>query len=218
MRFPRYAAAARRPMGERMPSVKAPALHRQRADDRPAKSADPLARDAVLAAVEALLMLADEPLPAKKLAAAAGLADAAAAIAQIGRLRQLYDDGESPFTVAEIAGGFRLLTRPAYHPWLLRLRRTGHELRLTAAAMETLAVIAYKQPVMRAEVEAIRGVACGDLIQVLMEKGLVRIAGRHDSLGRPQLFGTTKAFLQHFGMNDLTDLPQVGSLKPPPPR
>jgi segregation and condensation protein B len=95
----------------------------------------------------------------------------------------------------------------------VRLKRTGHELRLTAAAMETLAVIAYKQPVMRAEVESVRGVACAELIRQLMEKGLVRIAGRHDSLGRPQLYGTTKKFLQAFGLNSLKDLPEVDTLK-----
>jgi segregation and condensation protein B len=80
--------------------------------------------------------------------------------------------------------------------------------------METLAVVAYKQPVTRAEVEKVRGVACGELIRQLMEKGLVRTAGRHDSLGRPQLYGTTKKFLQAFGLNTLKDLPDVEALRP----
>src|SRR5207249_11850215 len=109
----------------------------------------------------------------------------------------------------------QLLTRPEYHPWLTRLRRTGHELRLTPAAMETLAVVAYRQPVMRAEVEKVRGVSCGEVIRQLMEKGLVRVAGRPDSLGRPQLYGTTKKFLQAFGLNALADLPEVESLRRP---
>ena len=86
---------------------------------------------------------------------------------------------------------------------------------MTSATMETLTVIAYKQPIMRAEIEKIRGVQCADLIRVLMEKGLVRIAGRHDSLGRPQLYGTTKTFLEAFGLNELSDLPVVASLKNP---
>jgi segregation and condensation protein B len=81
--------------------------------------------------------------------------------------------------------------------------------------METLAVIAYKQPIMRADVEKIRGVACGEIVRHLMEKGLVRIAGRHDSLGRPQLYGTTKQFLQAFGLNTVKDLPEVESLRNP---
>ena len=84
---------------------------------------------------------------------------------------------------------------------------------LNAYIGETLAVIAYKQPVMRAEVEAVRGVACGEMIRHLMEKGLVRIAGRHDSLGRPQLHATTKKFLQSFGLNSLEDLPEVEALR-----
>ncbi|MFO0850590.1 MAG: SMC-Scp complex subunit ScpB [Gemmataceae bacterium] len=168
-----------------------------------------------MARLEAALFVADEPLPAKKLADAAGLADAADARRQVGRLRELLDADGSAFQVAELAGGYQLLTRDVFHPWLLRLRRTGHDLRLTPTALETLAVIAYKQPVTRADVEAVRGVACSEIIRVLMERGLVRVAGRHDSLGRPQVYGTTKKFLQAFGLNALAELPEVDSLKPP---
>ncbi len=160
-------------------------------------------------------MLADEPLPARKLADVAGLADAADARAHIERLQKLYEADGTAFQVEEIAGGYQLLTRPQYHPWLARLKRTGHELRLTSATLETLAVVAYKQPIMRAEVEKVRGVSCGEVIRQLMEKGLVKVAGRHHSLGRPQLYGTTKKFLQAFGLNTLQDLPQVESLRPP---
>jgi segregation and condensation protein B len=173
------------------------------------------ARDGKLARVEAALMLADEPLAARKLADVASLADAAEARTLIVRLQQLYDADGCAFKVEEIAGGYQLLTRPQYHPWLARLKRTGHELRLTSTTLETLAVIAYKQPIMRAEVEKVRGVACGEVIRQLMEKGLVRVAGRHDSLGRPQLYGTTKKFLQAFGLNTLQDLPEVESLRRP---
>ena len=127
----------------------------------------------------------------------------------------LYEADGSAFRVEEIAGGFQLLTRPEYHPWLVRLRQTGHDLRLSPAALETLAVVAYKQPITRAEVEQVRGVQCGDLIRVLMEKGLVRVAGRHDSLGRPQLYATTRQFLQAFGLKSLRDLPGVEALKEP---
>ena len=87
--------------------------------------------------------------------------------------------------------------------------------RIAPTTLETLAVVAYKQPIMRAEVEKVRGVACGDVIRQLMEKGLVRVAGRHDSLGRPQLYATTKKFLQAFGLNALNDLPEVESLRRP---
>ena len=160
-------------------------------------------------------MIADEPLAARRLAEAAGLTDAAEARRLVERLDELLAAEGSTFRVEGIAGGYQLQTRPVYHPWLARLKRTGHELRLTGAAMETLAVIAYKQPVMRAEVDRIRGVASSEIIRQLMEKGLVRIAGRDDSLGRPQLYGTTRRFLQSFGLNSLKDLPEVASLRDP---
>jgi segregation and condensation protein B len=188
---------------------------RSRSEPAEAPSTDPRCRDAGLARVEAALMMADEPLPARRLAEVAGLADAAEARARIDRLRELYDADGAAFQVEEIAGGYQLLTRPQYHPWLARLKRTGHELHLTPAAMETLAVIAYKQPIMRAEVEKVRGVATGEVVRQLMEKGLVRVVGRHDSLGRPQLYGTTKRFLQAFGLNSLKDLPEVAALRKP---
>jgi segregation and condensation protein B len=159
-------------------------------------------------------MLADEPLPARRLADVVGLVDAAEARKLIERLKTIYYLDDSAFQVEEIAGGYQLLSRARYHSWLARLKRTGHELRLTPAALETLAVIAYKQPIMRADVEKVRGVACGELIRHLMEKGLVRVTGRHDSLGRPQLYGTSKKFLQAFGLNTIKDLPEVESLKP----
>jgi segregation and condensation protein B len=122
-------------------------------------------------------------------------------------LRELYDADATAFQVEEIAGGFQLMTRPVYQPWLVRAQRTGHDLRLTPAALETLAVVAYRQPIMRADVEAVRGVGCGELLTHLMEKGMIKIVGRHESLGRPVLYGTTKKFLQVFGLGSLRDLP-----------
>ena len=131
------------------------------------------------------------------------------------RLQALYEEGGSAFQIEEVAGGYQLLTRPEFHPWLARLRRAGNELRLSGPSRETLAIIAYRQPIARADVEAIRGVQCGDVLRQLMEKGLVRIAGRDDSLGRPVLYGTTKKFLQAFGLKSLRDLPEAGELRPP---
>ncbi len=177
-----------------------------------------LAREAALALVEAALLAADDPLTARRLATAAGLADAAEARRLVRKLQTLYDKDGSAFQVEELAGGFQLLTRAEYHPWLVRLRRTGHELRLSAAARETLAIVAYRQPIMRADIEGIRGVQCGEVLRQLMEKGLVRLAGRHESLGRPVLYGTTKKFLQLFGLKSLRDLPLVEQLRPPEQR
>ncbi len=211
----RFGTSHLRPSTQRQGNAVLPLALRARPELTDAVSHNPLARDGKLSRLEATLIISDEPLPARKLAEVAGLADAAEARALIERLQNLYDTDGTAFQVEEIAGGYQLLTRSQYHTWLARLKRTGHELRLTPTALETLAVIAYKQPIMRAEVEKVRGVACGEVVRQLMEKGLVRVAGRHDSLGRPQVYGTTKKFLQAFGLNTLKDLPEVESLRPP---
>jgi segregation and condensation protein B len=160
-------------------------------------------------------MATDDPLTPRRLAAVADLPDAAAARAQVQRLQELYDKDGSAFQVVELAGGYQLLTRPEYHAWLLRVRRLHVDLRLSASARETLAIVAYRQPITRAEVEAIRGVQCSDVLRLLMEKGLLRIAGRDESLGRPVLYGTTRKFLQCFGLKSLRDLPQAKELAAP---
>ena len=173
-------------------------------------SNDPLARDPQTAALEAVLLVADEPLPTRRLAQAAGLPDAAAARRLLKKLQSLYDQNGTAFQIEEIAGGFQLLTRPEYHRWLASLRRGGHDLRLTGPAREILAIVAYRQPIMRAAIESIRGVNCAETLRLLMEKGLIKIAGRDDSLGRPVLYGTTKKFLQVFGLKSIKELPRRG--------
>lgn len=166
-----------------------------------------------MAMLEATLMAADEPLTARKLAQAAGLSDAAETRRLVSELQALYDGEGSAFQVEEVAGGFQLLTRPALYPWLARFRRTGGDLKLTPAARETLAIITYRQPIMRADVEAVRGVQCSDVLRLLMEKNLVRIVGRDKSLGRPVLYGTTRKFLQLYGFRSLRDLPRAEEFK-----
>jgi segregation and condensation protein B len=205
------------PRPDRLPgNHRLPAIYRAWRDGDGSGSAQgDLAREPALAWVEAALLAADEPLLPRKLAAAAGLDDVAEARRLVRKLQALYDQDGSAFQVEELAGGFQIFTRPEFHRWLVRLRRTGQDLRLTGPARETLAIVAYRQPIMRADIEAIRGVHCGEMLRLLMEKGLVRIAGRHESLGRPVLYGTTKKFLQVFGLKSLKDLPQAELLKPP---
>src|SRR5262245_22783066 len=174
-----------------------------------------LGRDTRLARVEAALFAADEPLTPKKLATAAELSDLAEVRRLVQRLKDFYDQDETAFQVEEIAGGWQLCTRPRFHHWLVRLRRTNPDPRLSGAALESLAIIAYRQPITRADVEKIRGVQCGELLRHLMEKGMVRISGRDHSLGRPVLYSTTRKFLQTFGLNNLKDLPEVEQLRPP---
>lgn len=211
LRHPRKATQRQRPCNHRLPSVYRVLCEGAR-EQTPGGE---LAREPALAWVEAALLAADEPLPTRKLAAAAGLSDAAEARRLLRKLQALYEKDGTAFQVEEIAGGFQLLTRPEFHPWLSRLRHTGQELRLSPAARETLAIIAYRQPIMRADIESVRGVQCAEVLRLLMEKGLVRISGRDPSLGRPVLYGTTKKFLHAFGLRGLEDLPMVEQLKRP---
>jgi segregation and condensation protein B len=181
-------------------------------EDQPAPAHE-LARDAETALVEAALFAADEPLPLRRLAQATGLEQPVARDA-LHRLCQLLEREGSAFLVDEIAGGWQLRTGPEYHPWVARLRRGAAEASLTPAARETLAVIAYRQPITRADIEGVRGVGCAEVLRQLMERGLVRLAGRDDSLGRPALYETTRKFLQVFGLRSLADLPPADQARP----
>jgi segregation and condensation protein B len=167
---------------------------------------------AKLARVEAALFLSREPLATRKLAILAKLADGTEARTVVKLLAQRYDDRASAMQVVEIAGGVQLFTRPVVADWVRRLHGESEEVRLSPPAMETLAVVAYRQPVVRAEVEAIRGVQCGEILRVLMERDLLRIVGRSEELGRPFLYGTTKKFLQVFGLRRLEQLPPIDQI------
>jgi segregation and condensation protein B len=174
---------------------------------------DPLARDARLARLEAILFLAREPLTTRKLAQLGGLADGTEARTLIRRLNRLYDGGGSPFRAEEVAGGFQLLSRERFGPWLRRLYPSPVESRLSGPALETLAIVAYRQPVLKAEVDGVRGVDCGEILRQLMDRDLVRMTGRAHDLGRPYLYGTTKRFLRLFGLRSLDDLPRAAELR-----
>ncbi len=192
-----------------------------RALSRPDTGATPTAREqpessqrtAELANLEAVLFVGREPLTSRKIADLAGLANGPEARKLIHRLNGLYDVGGAPVRVEEVAGGHQLLTRPKFGPWLRRLLQRPVETRLSAPAMETLAVVAYRQPVLRTEIESVRGVQCGDILRQLMERDLVRIVGRSDDLGRPLLYGTTKRFLALFGLRHLDELPRAAEFR-----
>lgn len=176
----------------------------------------PNTRDDRLRRLEAVLFLAREPLNSRKLSQHANLADATEARTLIRRLNEMYDRSGRAFRVEEVAGGYQLLTRGKFASWLRRLGHVPAEIRLSAPAQETLAVIAYRQPVLRADIEAIRGVNCGEILRQLMERDLVRICGRSDDLGRPYLYGTTRRFLQIFGLKNLDELPRADQLRGSP--
>lgn len=169
-----------------------------------------------VARLEAVLWIAREPLAARKLAQFAGLADSTSARTLIRQLNLRYDQHGTAFRVEEVAGGYQLLTRPKFSKWLRRLFPTPVETRLSGPALETLAVVAYRQPVLRADIEAVRGVQCGEMLRQLLERDLIRIGGRANELGRPFLYTTTKRFLQIFGLRHLDDLPRAESLRPHP--
>ena len=161
-----------------------------------------------LARVEAVLFAAKEPIASHKLAQLADVGDGTRARALVRKLNERYNRNGAAFCAVEVAGGFQLRTLPEFAPWLFRLQGAPVDLKLTNSAMETLAIVAYEQPVMRANVERIRGVHCGDVLRQLLEQGLIKIVGRSDELGRPFLYGTTKRFLQTFGFMKIEDLPR----------
>ena len=168
----------------------------------------PTARTERIARLEAVLLLARDPLASRKLADLSGLADGTEARTLVRRLNRMYDLEGCAFRVVEVAGGFQLMSRPRFAPWLRRLSASPVEVRLSVPAMETLAVVAYRQPVLRAAIESVRGVQCGEVLRQLMERDLVRIVGRSEELGRPFIYGTTRRFLRVFGLRHLDELPR----------
>lgn len=165
--------------------------------------------------LEAYLFSTHSPLTAGRLAELFQLESTKPIRKALRVLNEQYAQSNRCFRVEQVAGGFQLLTLPDFGDKLKALHQKDQDSKLTKAALETLSIIAYKQPILRAEVEAIRGVASGETIRSLMEKHLVKIAGRAEEPGRPILYGTTKRFLEVFGLNSLKDLPQPeGTQKP----
>jgi segregation and condensation protein B len=166
--------------------------------------------------LEALLLSTHHPLTAGRLAELMDLPATKPVRQAIKDLNTQYDESHRAFRVEQVAGGYQILTLPEFGDDLKRLHQREIDAKLTKAALETLAIVAYKQPILRADIEAIRGVACGETIRNLMEKRLVNIAGRAEEPGRPILYGTTKRFLEVFGLNTLKDLPQAEQALNPP--
>ena len=177
---------------------------------------DPELADIPLPArLEAALFAAEEPLPLRRLKEVAGCSDGRALRDALDALSAEYDASGRAFRLEEAAGGFRLRTRPEVAAVVARLGRRVETERLSGAALETLAVVAYRQPVLRADIEKIRGVACGEVLRSLTERGLVRVAGRAELPGSPLLYGTTARFLEVFGLRDLAELPRDRELLRP---
>ncbi len=162
--------------------------------------------------IEAMLFVSETPLSKAQIAAVLENVENAEIAAALAELARDYQDSPHAFNLVEVAGGFCFRTKGDYAFWLRKLKR-AQATRLSRAAMETLAIVAYRQPIMKAEVEKIRGVEVGSILRMLMEKDLVRTVGRQDLPGRPLIYGTTKKFLEVFDLNDLSDLPTLEELK-----
>ncbi len=193
-------------------SEEAPESASQETPDPEPEEAPPLEVEEI-AAVEAILFTTDTQLSLAKIAEVADLTGGRRAAREaIEILNGRYAEMGCSFRIETQAGGYRMLTLPEFNDVLGRLLKVRSQSKLSRAALETLAIIAYKQPMLRADIEAIRGVASGEMVRGLMEKGLAKIVGRAEEIGRPMLYGTTTKFLEVFGMNSLKDLPEVAEL------
>jgi segregation and condensation protein B len=166
--------------------------------------------------IEALLFSSDRPISSSRLAEISGATDGRQVRTIARELQHEYDAEGRAFAIEEIAGGFQLLSRPEFAPWVSRLHNRQQQESLSKAALETLAIVAYRQPITRAEVEDIRGVQSGHILRSLVDKRLLRVTGKSKELGRPLLYGTTRHFLAVFGLRSVSELPKRKEFGLPP--
>ncbi|MGQ0554867.1 MAG: SMC-Scp complex subunit ScpB [Nitrospiraceae bacterium] len=165
------------------------------------------------AILEALLFVSSEPLSVARLVVVLGNVSKIEVEEALRQLGQALDQDGRGVRLAAVAGGYRLVTKLDYAPWIKRLDKAKTSAKLSRSALESLAIIAYKQPLVRSEVEEIRGVETSGVLRTLLERKLVRIVGRKEVPGRPIMYGTTKFFLEHFGLSDLSQLPPLREFK-----
>jgi segregation and condensation protein B len=175
----------------------------------PNEPALPDVSDQLIAIIEALVFASPEPLPRKQLAKLLDTDPPEEVDAALAALKRRYQDRAGGLQLVEVAGGYQIVTRPELHEWVRRMFHERTTQKLSVQALETLAVIAYKQPITAAEITEIRGVNTSGVIGTLLERGLVKISGRKQVVGRPFLYATTREFLDRFGLRDLTELPKV---------
>lgn len=174
---------------------------------------DSLPGSELVAVLEALLFVSSEPLPVARLASVIGNVAKADVEQALKQLQEQLDQEGRGIQLVKVAGGYRLVTKADYAPWLKRLDKAKAAQKLSRSALESLAIIAYKQPLVRSEVEEIRGVETSGVLRTLLERKLIRIVGRKEVPGRPIMYGTTKFFLEHFGLQDLSQLPPLREFK-----
>ncbi len=166
--------------------------------------------------LEGILFILDSPVRLETLVEMLPESNREEILGGIERIKMECDDPSRGVELVEIAGGYQFRTKPRWAEWINRIKK-GKAVKLSRSALETLAIIAYRQPVIRPAIEQIRGVDSGWILRTLLEKGLIKMMGRKDLPGRPMIYGTTKAFLELFGLGSLTDLPSLKEVQPPPP-
>lgn len=162
--------------------------------------------------VEATLFASQAPLSPEELARADETLDRQEVMDAVGELRRGYEESERAFQIYQLGDGYQILTRPEYAPYLERFDSVPGSPHLSPAALETLAIISYRQPIGRIEIEEVRGVGSTSVLGTLQEWELIEVVGRGEGLGRPLLYGTTRRFLDHFGLEDISDLPAPDDL------
>ena len=165
------------------------------------------------AILEAVLFVSSEPVPVARLMSILGTVSKAEVVQALKILTHDLDQDGRGIQLVQVAGGYRLVTKQEYGPWLKRMDKAKAAQKLSRSALESLAIIAYKQPLVRSEIEEIRGVETSGVLRTLLERKLVRIVGRKEVPGRPIMYGTTKFFLEHFGLQDLSQLPPLREFK-----
>lgn len=191
-------------------------MSEQKQDDQDETELEPvetLGRDESRVALHALLFVSDRPMSAERLAEALGDIDKDVVANLLEELRERLEREDSPYTLREIACGYQLVTRPEFAPYIRRLLQIKKSNKLSRSALETLAIVAYKQPVTRAEVEAVRGVSVSHAFDTLQEKRLIKVVGVAEVPGRPKLYRTTDEFLVHFGIKSLKELPSMDEIR-----
>ena len=165
--------------------------------------------------LESLFFISDSPIRVEALVEILPESNKEDILEGIRRIQAEYGDRSKGIELAEIAGGYQFRTKPGWAEWVHRLKK-AKAVKLSQAALETLAIVAYRQPVIRPAIEEIRGVDTGSVLHTLLEKGLVKIMGRKEMPGRPIVYGTTKAFLELFSLNSVSDLPKLQEIQPVP--
>ncbi len=189
----------------------------QAGEDEIQASGTPEALQRIRASVEAVLLSVDRPIPAQRIAEALGAigleVDEQSVSDAVEALNGEYDETGRSFRIEPVAAGFRFMTRSEHAPAIAAFQKARSTGRLSRAGLESLAIVAYEQPITRAKLESIRGVACGEVLRTLIDRKLITIKGRAEELGRPMLYGTTRQFLDAFGLSSIKDLPSVEELR-----